>query len=135
MLLQSLLHMSNTNFIGLVGSQLFIDCYPDWRDLMTDDGQRSVIKKCTLDSLWSQRVCGTAYMKHPTREWFSLTKKQKETFFCISDSGYESIYKVAKRMARHYMRVHGDVRRLIEPGLIQAREKTINGRRTIIVGL
>jgi len=135
MLLQSLLHMSNKNFIDLVGLQLFIDYYPDWRDLITDDNQRSIIKKCTLDSLWSQNVCGTAFMKHPTKEWFNLTKKQKETFFCISNFGYESIYKVAKRMARNYKRVHDDVKRLIALELIQSREKIINGKRTIIVGL
>lgn len=135
MLLQSLLHMSNKNFIELVGLQLFIDHYPDWREHIDDDSQRSIIKKCTLDSIWSQQVCGTAYMKHPTKEWFTLTKKQKETFYCIADFGYESIYKVAKRMTRNYKRTRDDVKQLINLGLIQSRERVINGKRTIIVGL
>jgi hypothetical protein len=135
MLLQSMLHISNTNFIQLVGLEVFIEQYPDWRNLIDNDTQRSIIKKCTLDSLWSQHVCDTVFMRNPTKEWFNLTKKQKETFFCISNFGYESIYKVAKRMTRNYRRVHDDVNRLIEIGVIQSREKIVNGKRSIIVGL
>jgi predicted transcriptional regulator len=54
---------------------------------------------------------------------------------CISNFGYESIYQVAKRMERNYRRVHDDVKRLIELKLIEAREKVVNGKRTIIVGI
>jgi hypothetical protein len=135
MLLQSLIHMSDSYFIELVGLPVFIAHYPQWRELLIDDMQRAIMKKCTLDARWSQEVCGTVYVKHPTTEWFNLTKKQKETFMCISNFGYESIYQVAKRMQRNYRRVHDDVKRLIELKLIQAREKTVNGKRTIIVGL
>lgn len=74
-------------------------------------------------------------MKHPTKDWFTLTKKQKETFACISKFGYESIYQVAKQMNRNYRRVYDDVKRLIELQLIQSRHQIVNGKRTIIVGL
>jgi len=121
--------------VHLVGLQVFIDHYPEWRELIPDDSRDAVIKKSTLDSLWSQHVCGTAFVKHPTSAWFTLTKKQKATFYCISEAGYESIYRIAKLMNRNYKRVHDDVKRLIELQLIQAREKIINGKRTIIVGL
>ena len=75
------------------------------------------------------------YMKNPTHEWFKLTKKQKETFYCISELGYESIYRVAKEMNRNYRRVLDDVRKLVDLGIIQQRVKTVNGRRTMIVGV
>jgi len=38
-------------------------------------------------------------------------------------------------MDRNYRRVHDDVKRLIELKLIEAREKVVNGKRTIIVGI
>jgi hypothetical protein len=135
MLLQSLLFMSDTHFIELVGLPVFIEYYPQWREFLINDSQRAIIKKCTLDARWSQEVCGTVYMKHPTKDWFTLTKKQKETFACISNFGYESIYQVAKRMNRNYRRVYDDVKRLNELQLIQSRHKIVNGKRTIIVGL
>jgi hypothetical protein len=135
LLKQSMLHMKCSSFVELIGSQAFIDHYPEWRNLLTDDNPRTWTKKCLLDALWSWRVCGTAYMKNPTQAWFSLTKKQKETFYCISEFGYGSIYQVAKRMDRNYRRVFDDVKKLIDLGIIQSRDKIINGRKTVIVGL
>ena len=74
-------------------------------------------------------------MKNPTHEWFGLTKKQKETFYCISEAGYESIYQIAKRMNRNYRRIFDDVKKLINLGIIQSRVKVVNGRTLTIVGL
>ncbi len=135
MLKQSILTMDCSSFVELIGPLVFVAHYPDWRQLLTDENPRTRTKKCILDGLWSWRVCGTVYMKNPTHGWFTLTKKQKQTFYCISEFGYESIYQVAKRMKRNYRRVYDDVKKLLELGIIQSREKIINGRKNFIVGL
>jgi hypothetical protein len=135
MLKQSMLFMEVRHFVALIGVQRFIDHYPDWRKLLIDNDPRTWTRRGVMDSLWSWQVCGTIYMKNPTHEWFQLTKKQKATFYCISEFGYESIYRVAKRMNRNYRRVLDDVKRLIALGVIQYRVKTVKGRRSMIVGL
>jgi len=135
MLKQSMLYMKGNSFLELIGLQVFIDHYPDWRGFLVDNDSRTWTKKSILDALWSWRVCGTIYMKNPTHEWFGLSKKQKETFYCISGDGYESIYQVAKRMNRNYRRTFDDVKKLIDLGIIQSRVKTVNGRKTVVVGL
>ena len=45
MLLQSLLHMGNRHFIELVGLQVFIEHYPEWRELFPNDSRDAIIKK------------------------------------------------------------------------------------------
>lgn len=135
LLKQSMLHMKGPIFIELISLPIFIEHYPDWRKLLTDNEPITWTRQGILDGLWSWHVCGTIYMKNPTHEWFKLTKKQKATFYCISELGYESIYRVAKEMNRNYRRVLDDVRKLVDLGIIQQRVKTVNGRRTMIVGV
>ena len=135
MLKQSMLHMKGKSFVALIGLQAFIDHYRDWRLLLTDENPRTWTKKSILVSFWSWHTCGTIYMKNPTHEWFGLTKKQKETFYCISEASYESIYQIAKRMNRNYRRTFDDVKKLISLGIIQSRVKTVKGRTLTIVGL
>jgi DNA-binding CsgD family transcriptional regulator len=133
MLKQSMLYMNDGIFVLLVGMPVFVEFYPAWRKMLDDENPRTWLKRGLLDSRWSLEVCGTVYMKNPTSEWFGLTKKQKETFRCISEHGCESVYQIAKRMGRNYRRVLDDVRRLSGIGVVQTREKAVNGRRCIIV--
>jgi len=130
---QSMLYMNAKSFACLVGIDNFAHHYPQWRSLIEEEGDRARIKRILLDSQWASQVCGVAIVRKPSTDWFTLTQKQKDTFYCITKHNFSSIYAIAKILNRNYRRVFDDVKKLTKSGLIQSCETTRNNRKTTLL--
>lgn len=126
-------------FIGLVGDDVFVRKWLEWRTIVRPvfekDEFSQIGKRASdfLDALWGFRVMGDLQFV-PRADVLDLTKKQKDLLKSVMDAMIPiSIYDLAKKANRNYRRVHEQVRLLESKGLTVSEMIRKNGRMTCMV--
>lgn len=125
---QSLMMLSTTDILWLLGAKEFFALWPHIRNSKTSSRTSIVMGRRLLDGLWSNLTTGNIFA--PYRELRKpLSKNVRTTYDLIFQHTRITAYDIAKKSKRHYPSVHADVQFLISVGLVVSAYGERNGRR------